>query len=217
MAEETNNSTTAAPKGLLRTCYATGIGGLIVYFALLSTFQYGSINGGVDDYALAGTGNGVADIFIYVCGPVWGQALTWLIVINLFFAGVASVTVTGRITYALCRDGAFLGSEWLTVVNPYFKSPNRVLWFVGIFDFLLLLLPLNEEAALAFFAIVSLATFGFQTSYGIPIFLKLVYPQPYFPKTEHSLGIFYTPCAIISCIWLFGTLYIYNSYIYINL
>jgi amino acid transporter len=158
MAEETHKSAVAAPRGIIFTCMATGIGGLITLFGLLFAFD-ASV---VDDYMLAGTGNSVSDIFIYVTGSNWGQGLTWLVVINLWFAGVSSVAVTGRITYALCRDGAFAYSEFLSQINPYTKSPTIAIMFVFVFDALLLLLPLNPKGALAFYAIVGLSTFGFQ-------------------------------------------------------
>lgn len=159
MAEETNYSQTSAPRGIIFTCLCTGIGGLLILFALLSTYAP------VDDYYyyyLAGTGNTVADIFIYVTGSTWGQALTWLVCINFFFSGLSSVSITGRITYALTRDGAFAYSEFLNKVNPTFKSPIRAIMFVFVFDALFLLLPLNPGSALAYFAVIALSTLGFQ-------------------------------------------------------
>ena len=44
-----------------------------------------------------GTGNACVNLFIKAAGKEWGQALAWLIVINLYFAGVSSVAVTGNI------------------------------------------------------------------------------------------------------------------------
>ena len=156
MAEETNQSQTSAPRGIIFTCLCTGIAGLLILFALLSSYQP------VDDYYLTGTGNTVADIFIYVTGSVWGQALTWMVCINFFFSGLSSVSITGRITYALTRDNAFLFSDWLSQVNPTFKSPLRSIMFVFVFDAVFLLLPLDPGSALAYFAIVGFSTLGFQ-------------------------------------------------------
>jgi amino acid transporter len=61
----------------------------------------------------------------------------------------------------LCA-GAFYGSEWLSQVNPVFKSPIRAIMFVFLFDALLMLLPLDPGAALAFYAIIGLSVLGFQ-------------------------------------------------------
>lgn len=77
--------------------------------------------------------------------------------------------------------------------------------FVFIFDAFFLLLPLNSDAAYAFYAIIGLSTLGFQLSYGLPILLKLIYPQPNFPLTKMSLGKWSPYMGVIACIWLFGT------------
>lgn len=158
MAEETENSSESAPKGIIYTCLSAGIGGLLIIFALLAAYNEQN----VDDYQLAGTGNIVVDIFLYTTGSACGQFLTWLVVINLWFAGLSSVAVTGRITYALTRDGAFAFSDWLSQVDPTVKSPIRAIMFVFAFDAVFLLLPLDKDSALAFFAIIGLSVLGFQ-------------------------------------------------------
>lgn len=158
MAEETENSSENAPKGIIYTCLSAGIGGLLILFALLTAYNESN----VDDLQLAGTGNLVVDIFLYTTGSACGQFLTWVVVINLWFAGLSSVAVTGRITYALTRDGAFAYSDWLSQVNPTFQSPIRSIMFVFVFDALFLLLPLDKDSALAFFAIIGLSVLGFQ-------------------------------------------------------
>jgi amino acid transporter len=79
MAEETSDSAENAPRGILYTCLATGIGGLLIYLALLSVYDITQ----VDDATLYGTGNKVADIFIYATGLEWGRALIWMVVVNL--------------------------------------------------------------------------------------------------------------------------------------
>jgi hypothetical protein len=50
------------------------------------------------------------------------------------------------------------------------------------------MLPLNADGgAAAFSAIIGLSTIGFQLSYGIPVFLKLVCQPKSFP-TRNALG-----------------------------
>jgi choline transport protein len=80
---------------------------------------------------------------------------------------MSSVTVTSRIGFAMARDDAFPWSSWLKVVNPWVGVPLRVVLLVVIFDVLLLTLPLATP--LAFAAITSITTIGFQISYAIPI------------------------------------------------
>lgn len=199
MAEETHGSRTAAPYGIIFTCFATGIVGFCYLVVLLFVMPP------IDVVLNGATGVAVVDIFLSVGGPTFGAALSWLIFINLFFAGISSCTVTGRITYALMRDGAFPYSDYWAQVNETTKAPVRSLIFVLIFDALLLLLPLVSEVAFA--SIVGISTIGFYVSYGIPILLKLIFARgDAFPATEMSLGpIFSTLCGMFSCLWLFGT------------
>ena len=70
------------------------------------------------------------------------------------FSGVSSVTVTGRITYALARDGAFPGSHFFARVNGKLRTPVNSIMLVFIFDACLLLLQLGDNAAVAFNNIV---------------------------------------------------------------
>ena len=127
-----------------------------------------------------------------MAGESLGAALAWAVVANVFFAGVASVTVTGRITFALARDGAFPGSHVLATAHPTLKcvlekrcsqnqgaravkacavrvrfsrSPVNAILFVFVVDALLLLLPLVPDNGLtAFYSIINLSTLGFQIS-----------------------------------------------------
>jgi amino acid transporter len=132
--------------------------------------------------------------------------MAWLVVINLFFALVSSVAVTGRITFAFARDGGFPFSHKFAEVNQYFKSPVNALLLVMVFDAFLQLLPLNEEGgSIAFTAIIGLCVIGFQVSYAIPIFVKLIANPIDFPKTEMDLGIWSKPFGLLSSLWLFGT------------
>jgi amino acid transporter len=157
MAEETSSSSTSAPKGIINTCWATGWGGLALILALL--FATTDISAAVN----SDTGNAASQIFVTACGTELGSALSWLVVLNLFFAGVSSVTVTGRITYALTRDNAFPYSSVLSQVHSSLKSPVNAILFVFFWDALLMLLPLDtKNGSKAFYSIVGLCTIGFQ-------------------------------------------------------
>jgi len=65
-----------------------------------------------------------------------------LVLINLFFAGFSSMTVTTRIGFAMARDGAFPGSSFLYNVTKKNKVPSRMIILVFAIDALLVLLPL---------------------------------------------------------------------------
>jgi len=208
MAEETINSKNAASKGIISTILATGFGGvgLILAFLFSSESLFTTMLADDDSSGSPGTGNAVVNLFILVGGDKWGCALAWLVTINLFFALLSSIAVTGRITYALARDGAFPYSSTLAYLNPYFKSPVNGILLVMIFDGLLQLLPLDTNGgSLAFTAIIGLCVIGFQVSYGLPILIKLVFDPKDFPMTEMDLGVWSKPFGLLSCLWLFGT------------
>jgi len=212
MSEETTNSRTSAPKGIINTVLATGIGGLVLILGLL--FANSDIAAATTDdpyYAALNTdypatGNAAINVFILACGNTWGQALAWLVLINIFFAGISSVAVTGRITFALTRDKAFPYSDFLSRVNPLIKTPVNSIMFVFVVDALLQLLPLDtSNGTIAYNSIIGLATVGWQISYAIPILLKLIFNPKDFPLTPLSLGRFSAPCGWISTLWLLGS------------
>jgi len=213
MAEETHGMSTAAPMGIIWTVFATGLGGFAYLLALLFAIPPGELplitntvpptDDGNSTMPFL-TSNAAVNVFINSCGWQCGSALTWLIVINLFFAGVSSVAVTARITFALLRDHAFPFSDTLKEVHPTLKSPIRAILFIFALDCGLLLLGLNPTAGVAFTAIVGLCVIGFMVSYAIPIMLKAIYQPAYFP-TAMSLGRWSTPCGVLSCMWLYGT------------
>jgi len=96
----------------------TGLVGFLFILAILLTIDiHEALNGS--------TGNAVVDTVIYCAGEKYGALVAWLLVINIFFAGVSSCTVTGRITYALMRDKAFPFSNFWAQVDPNTKSPIR--------------------------------------------------------------------------------------------
>jgi len=111
--------------------------------------------------------------------------------------------VTGRITFALCRDKALPYADFWSKVHDTSKEPLRILVLLFIIDSLLLLLPLVSSVAFA--SITGITTIGFQVSYGIPILLKLIFSFNDFPGSEVTLGKFSNPMGVISCLWLFGT------------
>mmetsp|Transcript_20682 Transcript_20682/g.18831 ORF Transcript_20682/g.18831 Transcript_20682/m.18831 type:complete len:377 (+) Transcript_20682:66-1196(+) len=117
MAEETTSARTAAPYGIVFTCFATGIVGLIFLLGLL--FVITDV-----DVALNGpTLQPVVDTFVAAGGEKYGKFLSWLIVINLFFAGLSSVSVTGRIAFALCKDTALPYADYWSKVHDTSKEP----------------------------------------------------------------------------------------------
>jgi len=163
--------------------------------------------------ARTSTGNAVVNLIMQStnaetshCGPQFGLFMTALIVINAWFAGLSSVAVTGRITFALARDNGFPYSNFFKAIHPKLKTPINALLGVFFFDFVLMCINFNTTGGTAaFLAIVGLSSVGFQISYALPILFKMICKQPNFPKTKFDLGKYSLPCGVISCVWLFTT------------
>ncbi|CAF2734993.1 unnamed protein product [Rotaria sp. Silwood2] len=130
-------------------------------------------------------------------------ALTILLLINLYFAGMSSITVTSRIGFAMARDDVFPCSNYLRWIFEPTKTPLANVLFVFIIDSLLQLLQLRSTTA--FLALIATTTLGFQISYFMPIFFRCTASRKTFPVSEFNLGRFSIPIGIISSIWLFIT------------
>ena len=104
---------------------------------------------------------------------------SWALVTTDFYS------VTGRITFALARDGAFPWSKLLAETHERLESPVNSLVFVAAIGTVILFLPLlGDGGETAFFAIISHSTLGFQVSYSVPIALNLLSRDPAaFPAT----------------------------------
>jgi amino acid transporter len=126
--------------------------------------------------------------------------MTVLLLINIFFAGFSSMTVTSRIGFAMARDGAFPSSKFLYKVSEKTKAPARIIGLVFVLDLLLCLLPLISTTA--FEAITGISAVGYQISYAIPIFCRLTVSRHTFKKSTFNLGWASIPIGWISVVFL---------------
>ena len=149
----------------------------------------------------------VASLYFSACGWKTGMALTVVLIINLFFAGISSLTVTSRIAFAMARDGAFPGSDKLRSVWGVTKSPILTVLLVFVIDALLLLLPLATTVALN--AVLSITVIGYQISYAIPIILRATTGRASFVQSTFNLGRWSLPIHIVAGTWLFLTSFIF--------
>ncbi|CAF1263157.1 unnamed protein product [Rotaria sordida] len=199
LAEETRAADSAAPKGIVGTCLCSAIVGITYLLSLLfaipnvATFikennnNNSSINLAVATYQLAVPRRGAL-------------ALTILLALNLHFGGMAVITVSSRIGFAMARDGVFPFSHYLRYIFEPTKTPLANVFLVFLIDSVLLLLQLVSTTA--FTAIIAITTLGYQISYLIPILLRCTIARHTFPVGEFNLGRFGIPIAIISSIWL---------------
>jgi len=220
MAEETQNARKSAPRGIVACCVTAAILGIMYILGLLFSIPEGNVGlnaviNGYDlnsscnlNYTYANANNtncttsGIAltNLFNLSIGPTGGLGLAILILLNVFFGGISSVTVTSRIAFAMSRDGALPASKALRKINKFTKSPVRVVILIYFFDSILLLLQLANSAA--FSAIISLTTIGFQISYAIPIWLRVTQSRKTFQQGAFNLGRYSIACGWISASWL---------------
>ncbi len=83
MAEETHGARRAASMGLVHTCAASGLCGLVYLLGLLLATR--DVEGAIDSVY----GNAAVAVFVTATGPRIGAVLAWLIVANLWFSGVS--------------------------------------------------------------------------------------------------------------------------------
>ncbi|CAF0955812.1 unnamed protein product [Rotaria sordida] len=202
LAEETRGASRAAPKGIVGTCICCAITGFAYLLALL--FAIPNVSSFVENNSGDNSTQNLAVAAFQLAVPHQGAlALTILLILNLYFAGMSSLTVTSRIGFAMARDGVFPLSTYLRWIYKPTKTPLGNVIFVFIIDCLLLLLQLASTTA--FSAILSIATLGYQISYFIPILFRCTTARHNFPRGEFNLGRFGVPIAIISAAWLFIT------------
>jgi amino acid transporter len=139
------------------------------------------------------TGNAALNVLVLACGSTWATGLGVLLILNYFFAGAASVSVTARITFALARDGGFPWSAWIATPHATLQSPANAIAFVFGVDVVILLLLLGgNDGETAFYAVVNLCTLGFQVSCGSAALETVAAPSfshlPLQPQPPISIG-----------------------------
>ncbi|TAQ86031.1 hypothetical protein B7494_g5643 [Chlorociboria aeruginascens] len=101
--------------------------------------------------------------------------------------------------FAFARDGGI--PHFFHKVDGRFRSPIRTVWLASFLSFCLALPSLGSSVAFA--AATSIATIGLYISYGIPIFIGLLYPSTFTPrKGPFNLGVLSRPVAFVAVAWI---------------
>lgn len=99
--------------------------------------------------------------------------------------------------FAFSRDGGI--PHFFATVHHKWHSPIRTIWLAAFLSFCLALPSLGSSVA--FSAATSIATIGLYISYGVPIFVGMLYHKD-FKKGPFNLKAFSRPIAIVACGWI---------------
>lgn len=127
-------------------------------------------------------------------------SLSILLLVNVFLGGFSHMTVTSRIVYAMARDGALPGSDYIKGVNKKLQLPVRSIIATFFLNSALVLLVLISDTT--FDAITSISTIGYQCSYAIPILWRITYCKNTFKQGPYNLGRYSNLIGWISVIFL---------------
>jgi amino acid transporter len=114
MSEETAGADTSGPSSMIYTVILSAITGLLYIVGLLFATAH-RVQDFVDNE------EDVTDIFSQCSGPIGGNLLACALIVNVYFSGYSSFTVTARTAFA---------SKFSFFQNPNFDSPNSILLLI---------------------------------------------------------------------------------------
>lgn len=150
-----------------------------------------------DTTVSSSVGQPVLQIFIDVFGENGAIVLMTLIIICVWHCGLFSLTSNSRMMFAFSRDSGL--PNWFAKVDKRWRSPIRTIWLAAFLAFCLALPSLGSSVAFA--AATSIATIGLYISYGVPIFVGMIYHKD-FKKGPFNLKAFSRPVAMVACAWI---------------
>ncbi len=153
--EETVDPARNAPRGIVLSVVVSAIAG----FVMLAVVTLA-----VPSLELAWK---APNAFLYIfsrLGTV-GDALVWMVLIAMWFCGLASITSNSRMLFAFARDGGLPFSAKLATVSPRFSSPHVAIWVSAA---MALVVALWADA---YSAMAALSTVALYVSYALPIAL----------------------------------------------
>ena len=195
LSEETRDAARKAPLAIIGTCTCAAVIGLAYLLSLM--FASGDPLVLIQNQT---NPSATVQIFQLSTPPPVALLFTILLIVNLYFAGMSSTTVSSRIGFAMARDSVFPYSAFLSTINKRTQTPLRCVLLVCAINILLLLLQLGSSTAFA--AIVSISTIGFQISYMLPILFRITSSRKSFCQGYFHMGRFSVLIGCLSTAWL---------------
>lgn len=140
-AEETLDAPRVVPRGIVRAVLMSGLAGWIFLSAVVLAIP------DMDEAAHAGT-----QCFFYAIRdsrvPHWMHFPIYIgLGVAQFLCGLAVLTSSSRMAYALARDGGLPCSRWLGRVSPSHHTPSIAIWTVAGAVIVFALLPYAAVAS----------------------------------------------------------------------
>lgn len=164
MAEETADPRRHAPWGIVLSVAVSGVAGYLLILALTLAIQsLPDVLGAVD-----ADGNAVPSVIAILqsaLGAKFGNGVSALASMAMWFCGLSVITSTSRTIYSLARDHGTPFSGWLRRVNANHGTPGAAIWVTVAAAFAAMV----WSGAVP--VVTSLSTVALYVAYGVPIAL----------------------------------------------
>lgn len=183
ISEEVKRAAIAAPVAIFVAVAGTGLFGFVLNIVLVMCSGDVNVNnlGGRSEMI-------VANILYRNLGPTWFVIVWSVICLNSFSVVLAALQANSRTIFSFSRDGGLPDRGILSRLSAQ-KVPVYAVWAVIVVSVLMGLLDLASKVAMN--AIFSLCTIALDSSYAIPIVMKLIFmnhPEVQFKPGPFSLG-----------------------------
>ncbi|SPO27068.1 related to GABA permease [Ustilago trichophora] len=196
LCEEVAEPEKQVPRAIVWSVVAASITGFVYLIPVLFVLT-------PDAAALLSTAAGqpIPVLFSLATGSAGGGFGLLFIILGVFtFAGIGSLTVALRCTWAFARDGAIPGSKYWSKVNKSLDLPLNALILSTVVVSLLGLIYLGNTAA--FSAFTGVATICLSISYGIPIAVAMFRRRSMLKGAPWNLGRFGYVINMITFVWI---------------
>ncbi|MBW0478448.1 hypothetical protein O181_018163 [Austropuccinia psidii MF-1] len=183
ISEEVKRAAIAAPVAIFVAVGGTGLFGWVLNIVLVMC------SGTISPDNLGGrSGIIVANILSRNLGPRWFGVVWAVVCLNSFSVVLAALQANSRTVFSFSRDGGLPDGGLFKRLSKK-KVPVYAVWSIVFISFLMGLLSLASTVASN--AIFSLCTMALDSSYAIPIAMKLIFmdhPEVRFQPGPFSLG-----------------------------
>ncbi len=195
ISEETTGASMAAPRGLWRSIFYSGLVGWVVLLALVfAATHVTKIN------AEGGTALAIIETALK---SSLAKLVILISTVGQLFCGMGCVAAASRMAFAFSRDGAIPGHRLWRRLNAH-STPTWAVLFVSLFA-LAITWPaeFGDKAgtAVAFIAVTQITTIGLYVAYTIPVFLRWRKGDS-FQTGPWNLGRKYKVVNLVAIVWV---------------